>query len=425
MRIALISDHASPLTPPGSIDAGGQNVYVAEVGRHLRALGHEVDVLTRRDDPSLRSEVTTSEGVRVLHVDAGPPRAVAKEQLLPWMDAFAAAVERTARIRRYDVVHANFWMSTIAGMRVQRTLGTPFVVTFHALGKIRRREQGTADASPPAREAIETMAVRTADRVIAECPQDEYDLRMLYGAEPARIPMVPAGFEPRELSPRSKYAARRRIGVPLRGPLILHVGRFVPRKGIDDAIRGASTVLADMRQARMLVVGGHADDPASVKERARLERIARELEVSNQVLFTGSVTRDRLRDYYAAADVFVTTPWYEPFGITPIESMACGTPVIGSSVGGIGFTVRDGVTGFLVPPRAPDAIADRLTEALSDPRRLAQMGRTAARHVRPAFTWRRITEQLIDVYTSAIAEQAGTVFEPATVAGAPGWQDAS
>src|SRR4051812_44123700 len=241
MRIALISDHASPLTPPGSIDAGGQNVYVAEVGRHLRALGHEVDVLTRRDDPSLPSEVTTSEGVRVLHVDAGPPRAVAKEELLPWMDAFAAAVERTA------------------------------------------------------------------DGGIAECPQDEYDLRMLYGAEPARIPMVPAGFEPRELSPRSKYAARRRIGVPLRGPLILHVGRFVPRKGIDDAIRGASTVLADMRQARMLVVGGHADDPASVKERARLERIARELEVSNQVLFTGSVTRDRLRDYYAAADVFVTT----------------------------------------------------------------------------------------------------------------------
>ena len=425
MRIALISDHASPLTPPGSIDAGGQNVYVAEVGRHLRSLGHEVDVFTRRDNPALPSEITTPDGVRVLHVDAGPPRAVAKEDLLPWMDAFAAAVERTARIRRYDVVHANFWMSTIAGMRVQRTLGTPFVVTFHALGKIRRREQGAADGSPAAREAIETAAVRTADRVIAECPQDEYDLRMLYGAEPARISMVPAGFEPRELSPRSKYAARLRIGVPLRGPLILHVGRFVPRKGIDDAIRGASSVLADMRHARMLVVGGHADDEASVTERARLERIARELEVSNQVVFTGSVARDRLRDHYAAADVFVTTPWYEPFGITPVESMACGTPVVGSSVGGIGFTVRDGVPGFPVPPRAPDAIADRLTEALSDPRRLAQMGRTAARHVRPAFTWRRVTEQLVDVYASAITEQAGNVFEPEPLAGVPGWQDAS
>jgi len=425
VRIALISDHASPLTPPGSIDAGGQNVYVAEVGRHLRALGHEVDVFTRRDDPSLPSEVLSSDGIRVLHVDAGPPRAIAKERMLPWMDAFAAAVERTARIRRYDVVHANFWMSTIAGMRVQRTLGTPFVVTFHALGKIRRREQGAADGSPAAREAIETAAVRSADRVIAECPQDEYDLRMLYGADPARISMVPAGFEPRELSPTSKYVARRRIGVGLRGPLILHVGRFVPRKGIDDAIRGASVVLAEMREARMLVVGGHGDDPASVAERARLERIARELEVSSQVAFTGSVGRDRLRDHYAAADVFVTTPWYEPFGITPVEAMACGTPVVGSSVGGIGFTVRDGVTGFLVPPRAPDAIADRLTEALSDRRRLARMGREAARHVRPAFTWRRVTEQLVDVYAGAIAERHGTAPEPETVAGAQSWQDAS
>ncbi len=425
MRIALISDHASPLTPPGSIDAGGQNVYVAEVARHLRGLGHEADVFTRRDDPSLPAEVTTPEGVRVLHVDAGPPRAIAKERLLPWMDAFAAAVERTARMRRYDVVHANFWMSAIAGMRVQRTLGTPFVVTFHALGKIRRREQGAADASPPARETIETVAVRTADRVIAECPQDEYDLRMLYGAEPERISMVPAGFEPRELSPSSKYLARARIGVPLRGPLILHVGRFVPRKGIDDAIRGASAVLADMRTARMLVVGGHPDDPASVQERVRLERIATELEVSNQVVFTGSVDRARLRDHYAAADVFVTTPWYEPFGITPVESMACGTPVIGSSVGGIGFTVRDGVTGFLVPPRAPDAITDRLTEALSDQRRLAQMGRRAARHVRPAFTWRRVTEQLVDAYEAALAVPRGVSLEPAAIAGEPGWRDAS
>jgi len=424
MRIAVISDHASPLTPPGSIDAGGQNVYVAEVARHLHALGHEVDVFTRRDGPSLPAEVATADGVRVLHVDAGPARAEPKERLLPWMDAFAASVERTARMRRYDVVHANFWMSTIAGMRLQRTLGTPFVVTFHALGKIRRREQGAADGSPAAREAIETLAIRTADRVIAECPQDDDDLRTLYGADPGRISMVPAGFEPRELSPASRYAARRRLGIPLGGPVILHVGRFVPRKGIDDAIRGASTVLARMRSARMIVAGGHPDDPASVDERARLERIARELEISNQVTFAGSVPRERLRDYYAAADVFVTTPWYEPFGITPIESMACGTPVIGSDVGGIGFTVLDGATGFLVPPRSPEAITARLTDALSDRRRLRRMGHRAARHVHPTFTWRRITEQLADVYAEAIAEARGASLQPAA-AGAPGWLDAS
>jgi D-inositol-3-phosphate glycosyltransferase len=422
MRIALVSDHASPLTPPGSIDAGGQNVYVAEVARHQRALGHEVDVFTRRDDPALPAEVVTSEGVRVVHVDAGPARAIPKERLLPWMDAFAASVERTARIRRYDVVHANFWMSAIAGMRLQRSLGTPLVVTFHALGKIRRREQGTADESPGTREAIETAAIRAADRVIAECPQDEYDLCELYDADLARIALVPAGYEPRELSPRSRYAARKKIGVPLGGPLILHVGRFVPRKGIDDAIRGASVVLARKRHARMIVVGGHPDDPASVQERARLERIARELEVRKQVAFAGSVSRELLRDFYAAADVFVTTPWYEPFGITPVESMACGTPVIGSAVGGIGFTVRDGVTGFLVPPRAPEAIAEALTEALADRHRLRRMGRAAARHVRPTFTWRRITEQLVGAYADAIAAPRGVALDAAVGAG---WRDAS
>jgi len=422
VRIALISDHASPLTPPGAIDAGGQNVYVAEVARHQRALGHEVDVFTRRDDPSLPPEVVTPDGVRVVHVDAGPARPIPKERLLPFMDDFAASVERTARIRRYDVVHANFWMSAIAGMRLQRSLGTPFVVTFHALGKIRRREQGAADGSPAAREAIETAAIRTADRVVAECPQDEYDLCELYGAERARISMVPAGYEPRELSPRWRYAARRRIHIPLGGPLILHVGRFVPRKGIDDAIRGASAVLARMRHARMIIVGGHADDPASVQERARLERIARELEVRKQIAFAGSVPREGLRDFYAAADVFVTTPWYEPFGITPIEAMACGTPVIGSAVGGIGFTVRDGVTGFLVPPRAPEAIADALGEALSDRRRLRQMGRAAARHVHPTFTWRRIAEQLVGVYDEALDAARGAGIDAAVGAG---WQDAS
>ena len=421
MRIALISDHASPLTPPGSIDAGGQNVYVAEVAGHLRALGHEVDVFTRRDDPSLPSEVVTADGVRVVHVDAGPARAIAKERILPWMDDFAASVERIARIRRYDVVHANFWMSAIAGMRLQRTLGTPFVITFHALGKIRRREQGVADGSPAAREAIEAAAVGTADRVIAECPQDERDLCDLYDADRTRISMVPAGYEPRELSPRSRYAARHSIGIPLGGPLILHVGRFVPRKGIDDAIRGASALLARMRHARMIVVGGHPDDPASVAERERLERIARELEVGKQVAFAGAVARERLRDFYAAADVFVTTPWYEPFGITPVESMACGTPVIGSAVGGIGFTVRDGVTGFLVPPHAPSAIADRLADAFADRRQLRLMGRAAARHVRPTFTWRRITEQLVDAYEQAIVTARGGLD---TVVGA-GWRDAS
>jgi D-inositol-3-phosphate glycosyltransferase len=397
-RIGLISDHASPLVSPGSIDAGGQNVYVAEVARHLRALGHDVDVFTRRDDLMLPPIVTTPQGVRVIHVDAGPARPIPKEELLPFMRGFADVVQRVARVRSYDLLHANFWMSAAVAMDVRRTLGTPFVVTFHALGKIRRREQGDADGSPAARIALEERAVRTADRLIAECPQDEEDLISLYGADPGRVSVVPAGFEPTELSPGDRAGARRRIGVNAHVPLILHVGRLVPRKGIDDLIRGSAPVLAATPSARLLIVGGHPDDPASRRERDRLTSIASALGVARQVTFAGQVERERLRDHYRAADVFATTPWYEPFGITPVESMACGTPVIGADVGGISYTVLDGETGFLVPPRSPDAITDRLRWCLARPDAIAVMRPAARQRVHPRFAWSTIATEIADVY---------------------------
>jgi D-inositol-3-phosphate glycosyltransferase len=405
-RIALVSDHASPLAAPGATDVGGQNVYVAQVARHLAARGHEVDVFTRREDRDTPEVVAWLPGVRVIHVDAGPPERVPKEDLLPAMDAFTDAVVVAARVRRYDLLHANFFMSGLVAAEVKRRLGIPFVVTFHALGKVRRREQGDADRFPEERIAIEERIVREADRIVAECPQDEEDLIRLYGAEPVRIEMVPAGFDPEELGPVSRQVARRRIGVAASEDVVLHVGRLVPRKGIAELLEGFARFREGARRpTRLLVVGGDPTDAAAVAERDRLEGVARDLDIADAVRFEGPVARDRLRDYYSAADLFATTPWYEPFGITPVEAMACGTPVIGTNVGGIRFTVRDGETGYLVPPRDPAAIADRLTRAFAAPGLLRVFRAQAVRRANAFFTWDRIVEQLEALYERTVPER--------------------
>lgn len=401
-RIALISEHASPLASLGGTDAGGQNVYVAQVARHLAELGHTVDVFTRRDAAHLPQVMNWVPGVRVIHVPAGPARVLPKEDLLPLMGDFTRFMASfMAREGQYDLLHANFWMSGLVAADLKRQLGVPFVITFHALGKVRRLHQGEADGFPDDRFAIEERLVREADRIVAECPQDEADLRDLYDADPARIVTVPCGFDPAEFTPRGRREARIRLGLDPDETVVLQLGRMVRRKGVDDAIRGFARATRQLGiPARLLVVGGNSPDPdpALTPELGRLREVAREEGVEDRVTFTGSRERAHLRDYYSAADVFISTPWYEPFGITPLEAMACGTPVLGAQVGGIQYTVVDGVTGALVPPRNPDALGERLGELLADPARRERMGQAALERVRTHFTWEGVARQLAEVY---------------------------
>ena len=400
-RIALISEHASPLAPPGGVDSGGQNVYVAQLARHLAAQGREVDVFTRRDRPDLPEVAPQGRGVRVIHVPAGPPTAVRKEDLLPFMAEFAAWTVRFARRRPYDLAHANFFMSTLAGAALRRAGGTPLVVTFHALGRVRLLHQAGADAFPPERLLIEDEAVAVADRIIAECPQDAADLAEHYGADPAKLVTIPCGYDPAEFGPTPRAEARARLGLPPDGPILLQLGRMVPRKGVDNVVRALARLGRDHGlAARLVVVGGDsaAPDPHLTPEIGRLLALAEVEGVADRVTFVGARGRDVLRHYYAAADVFVTTPWYEPFGITPVEAMACGTPVVGSNVGGIKDTVVDGVTGHLVPPDDPLALADCLATLLADPGRRRAMGLQARRRARASYTWASVARRVAAVY---------------------------
>ncbi|WP_157267834.1 glycosyltransferase family 4 protein [Azohydromonas aeria] len=421
MRIALISEHASPLAVQGGVDAGGQNTYVLQVARHLALRGHHVDVLTRRDDAALPAAVDVRPGMRVLHIPAGPARFVPKEQLLPHMPAFTrAARQLLAHSVPYDVVHANFFMSGLVGLRLKAAFGLPLVMTFHALGRVRREHQGASDGFPAERIAIEERIVRGADRVVAECPQDRLDLLRLYGAEDRRIACVPCGVDLQEFAPVDKARARRRLGLASDDFVVLQLGRLVPRKGVDNVVR-AVALLRHIPRLKLLIVGGDAPEPdeGRTPEIARLREIAREGGVADQVIFTGQRRREQLPECYCAADVFVTTPWYEPFGITPLEAMACGVPVIGADVGGVKYSVADGVTGFLVPPRDPAALAARLQQLHDSPVLAQALGRAGMRRVRAMFTWERVADDLAAVY-QAVRRPREPAVAPAPAAAAAG-----
>ena len=404
-RVAIISDHASPLAHPGSIDSGGQNVYVACLARELALAGYLVDIFTRRDSMQHQQVVQWRDGIRVVHVPAGPAHHVPKEQMLPHMDAFARFVVRFARRQDalYEVVHANFFMSGMVAQQLKRVLGIPFVITFHALGQVRRLAQGTADAFPPARLAIEHSLMRDAERIIAECAQDRQDMEQLYGAESSRIDIVPCGFDPQELWPLPARLARQKIGAPVGKFIVLQLGRMVPRKGIDTVIDSLALLRRRHRiDALLLIVGGEAEKDAP--ELVRLRTLARQLGVHDAVQFTGRKKRSELRYYYGAADAFVTTPWYEPFGITPVEAMACARPVIGAEVGGIKSTVIDGKTGFLVPPRDPQAVAQRLAALHASPALARSMGDEGMRRAFQHYTWRSVAQQAAAIYEMAVSD---------------------
>lgn len=403
-RIAFISEHASPLATLGGVDAGGQNVYVGQLARQLAALGYEVDVYTRMDNERLPKVVQWMPGVRVVHVKAGPACFVAKERLLDHMPEFRDDMLQFIRAGhlQYALIHANFFMSAWVAQELRSVLHIPYVVTFHALGHVRRIHQGEADQFPASRLQIEEDVARMADHIIAECPQDQDDLCKYYHAPPSRISMIPCGFDPLEFYPVDQQLARMLTGIAPEAMVILQLGRMVPRKGVDNVIQALGLLKDTHRQLQLVVVGGASANPGEDPEVQRLQQLAAGLGVELQVIFAGQQPREKLKYYYSAADAFITTPWYEPFGITPLEAMACGTPVIGANVGGIKFSVADGETGYLVRPKDPQALAARIADLLGDKVIQREMGANAIRRVHALFTWAGVARKMSAVYEKVI-----------------------
>jgi D-inositol-3-phosphate glycosyltransferase len=409
-RIAFLSEHASPLALLGGQDAGGQNVYVDEVSRNLARLGLEVDVFTRRDDPTQPEVVRWAPGVRIVHLDAGPARFLLKDDLWRYMPDFRASFLRFAARdgAGYDLIHGNFWMSGWVATELRRRVGLPAVQIFHAMGKTKQRHQGTADTSPDGRIAVEMQIVREVDALIAQCPSERDELVGDYDADPEKVHVVPSAVNIETFRPVPRDEARRRIGLPMEGLVVAYVGRMLPRKDVRNLVRAVALLPErhpEVPPVTLLLVGGEtaAPDPAATPELGVLMRLAEELGIRERVRFAGKRQPEMLRNYYSAGNVVVTTPWYEPFGLTPLEAMACGRPVIGSAVGGIGFTVKDGETGFLVPPRAPEVLAERLAYLLARPDVQRRMGRAARDRVEREFTWKTVARRTASLYDAVLA----------------------
>ena len=256
-RIALISEHASPLAILGGVDGGGQNVYVGEIAKNLATIGYEVDVFTRRDSKLLPEAAEWMNGVRIIHVPAGAAEYVRKEDLLPLMPEFTAYIQQFCirESKTYDLIHANFWMSGLVAAELKCSQGIPFVITFHALGHVRRFHQGEADQFPSQRFAIEERIVAQADHIIAECPQEKEDLCNFYQADPAKITIIPGGFDTNQFSPIGKELARVALGIHPKERVILQLGRMVKRKGVDTVIRGFAQFVNSLEDERLEATG--------------------------------------------------------------------------------------------------------------------------------------------------------------------------
>ena len=409
-NIAFISDHASPLADLGGVDTGGQNVYVGQLAKFLAAGNYTIDIFTRWEDAGLPQVVDWQPGVRVIHIKAGPITVMPKEELLPYMAEFKNSMLKFIKTNKikYNLIHANFFMSALVAANIKKALGIPYVVTYHALGHVRRIHQGNGDKFPKQRLQIEASTAKYADAVIAECPQDMDDLMNHYNVQENKITIIPCGFSHEEFHPIEKKEARGHLKLPENECLLLQLGRMVPRKGVDNVIKSLGELKALGKKARLIIVGGEHEDPELMNcpELKRLKHIAIEKGIADSIIFAGRKNRGELKYYYAAADIFITTPWYEPFGITPLEAMACGTPVIGANVGGIKYSVADGETGALVDPHNPHDLAVKIAELMADTKRLKQMGLNAIARVNQHFTWAKVAAKAHQLYQNILTDKA-------------------
>ena len=393
MRIAMISEHASPLGD------GGQQTNVADLSAALTEAGHEVRVYTRRDDPEVAVEVITPGGIRVVHVPAGPAHPVPPDLLLSYMGEFAHWLEERWRDGDWvpDVVHAHFWTSGLAAVTAARQLGIPIVQSFHELAEVEAAGDGK-----PSRAGYERALGRAVDRVVVPS-QNEVRGLVRIGVPRAQLTVVPAGVDSDRFTPEGPAADRD----PER-PRILSVGRLVERKGFGDVIQAMRWVPG----AEVVVVGGPPPDALPADPGARtLRALAERLQVGDRFRLVGRVPFADMPRWYRSADLLVAAPWQEEMGASALEAMACGVPIVGTAVGGLTEAVVDGLTGDLVPARDPRALGGALRRLVNDKVRRFAYATAALDRARQAYSWKRVAAQVGSVYSAVTGLRRGSASE--------------
>jgi len=396
--LAVLSLHSSPLAQPGTGDSGGMNVYVRELVSALAQAGVDCRAYVRRWRDDLPDEVAVEPGFRVVHVSAGPCD-LPKEELPGVVDTWTEGVlDHITATGGIDAIHANYWLSGLAGHAIKHRLDLPLVSTFHTLARVKA---DTGDSEPQRRIDAESEVIACSDAILASCSAEAAQLEQFYGARPERIEIVPPGVDHAFFSPGDQRGARTALDLPPDRPVLLFVGRIQPLKGLDVAV----TALAALphRDAVLVAVGGPSG-PSGEVELARVHELARELGVEDRVRYVPPQPHHLLSTYYRAADVCVVPSRSESFGLVALEAAACGTPVVAAAVGGLATIVEDGTTGLLIEGRDPAAFADAIAGLLAEPARARAMGAAGAARAR-GYTWSTAAARLRRVYADLTQRQ--------------------
>ncbi|GAB4132079.1 MAG: glycosyltransferase family 1 protein [Cyanobacteria bacterium J069] len=406
--IALILVHNDPALEFQREEASGSRVYVRQLSEALAKLGWQVDVFTRKTNPDDPAIVQHSPHCRTIRLVAGPQEFIPRDRLLEHMPAFVEAFRKfqTKDGFHYPLVHTHYWLAGWVGLQLKQESNIQLLHTYHSLAAV--KYAGMAQKPPVAdhRLAVERHTLVGANCVVATSPQEQETLRELV-ATPGNVQIIPGGTDLDVFHQMSRSEARSALSLSPSESVVLHVGRFDPRKGIETLVRACAQVqhleALAQKPLRLLLVGA-ADDADSLAERDRIQSLVAELGLNVITEFVGQVGHDRLPLYYTAADVCVVPSQFEPFGLVALESMACGTPVVASDVGGLRFAVVPEETGLLVAPQDVDGFAGAIARILSDDLWAYRLRRQASLRVQQNFSWGAVAARLSDLYRRLLAQ---------------------
>lgn len=411
-RIALISVHGDPSVEIGKEEAGGQNVYVRQVGEAVAKQGWQVDIFTRSSDRQQARIVQHSPNCRTIRLVAGPQEFIPRDELYGYLPIFVQEFQKFQLESgfQYPLVHTNYWLSSWVGMELKKTQPLQQVHTYHSLAAVKYKSVSTIPMIAKTRLQVEKTLLETADRVVATSPQEKEHMRSLVSSK-GKIDIISCGTDIERFGSIARATARRQLGIAPETKVVLYVGRFDRRKGIETLVRAVSRSAVPKADLKLIIGGGWRAGESDGKERDRIGSIVEELGLSDITSFPGALSREILPAYYAAADVCVVPSHYEPFGLVAIEAMACGTPVIASDVGGLKYTVVPQETGLLAPPKNEAAFAEALDRLLLNSIWRQQLGHTGRRRVETYFSWDGIGSQLSQLYTQLL-EQSAVQLDP-------------